>query len=94
MLALVSILADMANGDGQDHMWGNGAWAWVWGAVMMVVIVALAVALIIWLVRGAGRAPLPPPPDPTHEAKSILAKRFASGEITLEEYRERLSQLG
>jgi len=93
MLAVVSVLADIANGDGHDHMWGGGAWAWAWGAVMMVVMVALAVALIVWLLRGGARTPVSTPLDPTHEAKSILAKRFANGEVTVEEYRERLSQL-
>ena len=29
-----------------------------------------------------------------HSARRVLAERFASGEITAEEYRQRLSQLG
>jgi len=92
MIGAISVLADAAGSD-SHHMWGDGAIGWVWGTVMMLVMVGLVAVLIVWLLRGGIRAPLPPRADPTLEARSILANRLASGEITAEEYRERLSHL-
>ncbi len=93
MVAAINILADVADGDGFNHMWGGGALGWVWAAIMMTMMVAVAAAVISWLLRGGPNTPARPSFDPTHEAKSILAKRLANGEVTPEEYRERLSHL-
>ncbi|HSL74910.1 MAG TPA: SHOCT domain-containing protein [Ilumatobacteraceae bacterium] len=78
-----------------DDRWGHmggwdGGWMWVWG----LVITALFVVLIVWLVRAVatdGRTP--PPRDPADRAREILAERYARGELTTEEYRERIDQL-
>jgi len=92
MIGAMSVLADVAAGD-SHHMWGDGAIGWVWGTVMMLVMVGLVAVLIVWLLHIGDRSARPPRPDPTHEARSILATRLANGEITPEEYRERLSHL-
>lgn len=78
--------------DRWDHMngWGGG-WMWLWGIAML----ALFVVLIVWLVRattGSGTGPSPPS-DSTDRAREILAERYARGELTTEEYRERIDQL-
>ncbi|MCZ7527924.1 MAG: SHOCT domain-containing protein [Acidimicrobiia bacterium] len=75
-----------------DHMWGDG-WGWMWllGTVVMVALVGLAVAALVWGAR-AGRAP--GAGDGRARARDILAERYARGEITTEEYRERLQELG
>ncbi len=90
MSVVATILADA---DGFDHMngWGGG-WMWLWGVAMMV----LFVMLIVWLVRasdGSTSASQPAPRDPTVRAREILAERYASGELSTEEYRERVGEL-
>lgn len=87
------LLAELvAQSDNWDHMngWGGG-WMWLWGVAMM----AGFVALIVWLVRVNSGTAGPPvqPPDPTHRAREILAERFAKGELSTDEYRERVSEL-
>ena len=65
---------------------------WLWGIAMM----ALFVVLIVWLVRattGNGATTSSPPKDPADRAREILAERYARGELTTEEYRERVEQL-
>lgn len=91
MQALTELLAG-TNGDGWDHMngWGGG-WMWLWGVAMM----ALFVGLIVWIAR-ASTTPSTRPPgplDPLDRAREVLAERYARGELTTEEYRERVSEL-
>ncbi len=76
-----------------DHMngWGGG-WMWLWGVAMMV----LFVVLLAWLFRAGGSptGPAPPTPRSPHDrAKEILAERYASGDISTEEFRERNGEL-
>lgn len=92
-MSLTEFIAQQSND--WDHMngWGGG-WMWLWGVAMM----AGFVALIVWLARansGASGPSVPSrdPTDPTDRAKEILAERFAKGELTTEEYRERVSSL-
>jgi putative membrane protein len=70
-----------------DHMsgWGGG-WMWLWGTLMMLTWVALIAAAVWFLARslGSGRG---------GRAREILEERYARGELTTEEYRERLDQL-
>ena len=91
MSRFVGLLATI-NDDRWDHMdgWGGG-WMWLWGIAMM----ALFVVLIVWLVRATagGGSASSPPRDPTDRAREILAERYARGELTTEEYRERVDQL-
>ncbi len=90
MFALIGMLADA--GDGWDHMngWGGG-WMWLWGLGMM----ALFVVLLVWLIRAssAGTTPRNPERNATDRAREILAERYARGELSTEEYRERVSEL-
>ena len=86
-------LIGTVNDDRWDHMdgWGGG-WMWLWGVAMM----ALFVVLIVWLVRattGNGPTSPPPPKDPWERAREILAERYARGELTTDEYRERIEHL-
>lgn len=88
MSTITSLLADMS---GWGHMdgWGGG-WMWLW----TLAVVVLVVAFLVWLVRaGAGSSQGPPADDPERRAREILAERYARGELSTEEYRERLSQL-
>jgi len=73
-----------------DHMgWNGGWWMILWAAVMM----AGMAALIIWLVRTTTHGDNRTKEDPLDGARRILAERYARGELTSDEYRERLDQL-
>ncbi len=86
--------AAMLLGDsrGFEHMSGWGAgWMWVWGTLMMVG----TIAVIVWLARSTSTTAPPPqtPSRPADRAQQVLAERYAHGEISTEEYRERLENL-
>ena len=87
MTAAVALLADT---EGFDHMngWGGG-WMWGWGVAMMV----LFVVLIVWLVRASAVPAVPTPRDSVDRAREILSERYATGELSTEEYRERINEL-
>ncbi|MGI8792713.1 MAG: SHOCT domain-containing protein [Acidimicrobiales bacterium] len=91
MSHLYAVLATV-NDDRWDHMdgWGGG-WMWLWGLAMM----ALFAVLIVWLMRSTtgGQGQSPRPSDPTDRAREVLAERYARGELTTEEYQERVEQL-
>lgn len=74
------------SGWGGDHMsgWGGG-WMWLWGSLMMLTLVAF-IAAAIWLLARSLGAGL----HGNHgKAREILDERYARGELTVEEYRER-----
>ncbi len=82
-----------AQSDNWDHMngWGGG-WMWLWGVAMMTFFVAL----VVWLIRvseGAGGPAGPAPRDPAERPREILAERYAKGELSTQEYRERIAEL-
>ena len=66
-------------------MWyGMGGWAWGWWVIGIIILIA-----IIWSFAGiGGRMRVPENP-----AEQILKQRYASGEITRDEYRERLREI-
>ncbi|MGZ4689033.1 MAG: SHOCT domain-containing protein [Acidimicrobiia bacterium] len=70
---------------------GNGhPWMWLWGGLMMLLIVA-GIGIVVWAILRSAQPNVPR----THDrAREILAERYARGEITSEEYRERSQQLG
>ena len=80
-----------------DHHWdGPGPWILVFPLFW-----ALAIFGFVWLFRGGGWGPGPgprrrgrPAGEPEREsAAEILDRRFAQGEIDVEEYRDRRSEL-
>lgn len=72
----------------RDHMDGWDGWMWLWGTLMTLVFVA-AIAGAIWAVIHATQS-RPPGRD---RPQDILAERYARGELTTEEYHERLEAL-
>lgn len=80
----------MSTDGGFGHMdgWGGG-WMWVWGTLMMV----LTLLALVWLVRTVSGRNGAAPPNHLDQARTILAERYARGELTTEEYRERLDHL-
>jgi len=80
--------------DGWNHMnGGDGGWMWLWGVAMMT----LLVVLIVWLIRAASRDSTrvagTDRREPNDRAREILGERFAKGELSPEEYRERVNAL-
>ena len=71
-----------------DHMGSGGWWLMAVGALMMA---AFGLTLV-WLARAASSGGLNSA-DPCASARVILAERYARGELSVEEYRDRLSQL-
>ncbi|MFC0865571.1 SHOCT domain-containing protein [Sphaerimonospora cavernae] len=77
------------------HMWGGGP-GWLWGPAMMLAWTGI-IALTAWLVARAvvrARTAGPKARSGLDHAHAVLAERYAKGEISTEEYRERLAQLG
>lgn len=84
--AMLGVIAEDRYGmmDGGN---GNG-WMWVMGGLMLLLVVAV-IGLIAWAIaRGTPRSA-----QPYDRAREILAERLARGEITPEEYRERVQHL-
>ncbi len=73
-----SIQMVLAAGGG-DHGWWWPLWLLFWAAV---------IGTVVWLIARRRRRP-----TEGDRAREILAERFARGEVTAEEYRERLAAL-
>lgn len=85
---LTTLAQVVADTDGWGHMdgWGGG-WMWLWGTLMMFSWVAI-IAAAIWFFTNRNTAGTRSP-----RAREILEERYASGELSTEEYRERLDNL-
>jgi len=87
-----TILTDAGDSNYYRHMDGwDGGWMWLWGISMMV----LFSVLIVWLVRSniTPNSQALRPPDPADGARAILAERLAKGELSTDEYQERVDSL-
>ena len=70
-------------------MWWNGGWGWGGWLVMSLGMIAFW-AVLAWLVVYAIQASNE---SSTRTPEQILAERYATGAITEDEYRDRLSVL-
>ena len=89
MLTFTVLAQRAGDSDGWGHMdgWGGG-WMWLWGTLMMFSWVAI-IAAAIWLLSRSRDTTGSRP----SRAKEILEERYASGELSTDEYRERLEHL-
>ena len=76
----------------------GGVWMWVFGGLMMVGVL-LVIGMVVWAIMTAttrGNAAPTAPADPGGRARTrqVLDERYARGEMTSEEYSERLHTLG
>jgi putative membrane protein len=69
--------------------WGPGAHVggWIWPIIPLVWVAVMGV--LAW----RGPLPRPTPPDPLDRAREVLAERYARGDLTTDEYRERHNNL-
>jgi putative membrane protein len=91
MLASLVLSALLACwGDGWRHGWGpGGGWGWLWWPIVLLGWVAVIATVGWFVVRGAR----PRERSGVERARDVLAERYARGELSTEEYRERLEQL-
>ena len=76
--------------------WGYGMGAGMWVSwLLLVLLIGLVVFLVARAGGGDGQRPREPLERPTGRvtAQEVLAGRYARGEISTEEYEERLSHL-
>jgi putative membrane protein len=83
-------------------MWGtdtNPAWLWLYGLLSLATLVALIVGAVRYF-RDDSAGPVGPggpvgPAAPRRsDARRILDERFVRGELTPEQYREQVAELG
>ena len=80
-------------------MWGNdtmNGWFWGFGVLVVIGVVILVIVVVRMLSSPRTVQPQTPPtaPPAAPSPKRILDERYATGELTTQEYRERLSALG
>ena len=81
-------------------MWNNGMGGGM-GFLLLFWILLVVGAIVVGVVlvkvltsrTGTTSGAVPPPVARSHRAREILEERYARGEISTEEYRERLSTL-
>ena len=83
-----AFLADMWGGDG--HM--GGGW-WVVMVFGMVIFGAAVIVGIVWLARGFDSRRAPPRERERETPEELLVRRFAEGDISVDEYHERRDAL-
>lgn len=90
MFASVDQTLATTTGGVAQHAWGAGGGPWLFGPLTFFLVIAL-VAVLVWF---AARGEWPWRRSPVDRARQILLERYARGEISNEEYRERLEKLG
>lgn len=73
----------LAGADG----WGPHAGGWFWPLIPLAWIGVIA--LVVWLVSRRRKGP-----SAEERARGVLADRYARGELSTDDYRERYDQLG
>lgn len=74
-------------------MWGYGmhpGWMWLYGLLS----VAALVVVIVWTVRVFRNDSSSPVGPRRSDARRILDERYARGELTTDQYRDQVAELG
>jgi putative membrane protein len=73
----------------------NMGWMWLFWILLVVGVTLLVVVAVRALGGGVSRVPAEPPGGSVgRRARDVLDERYARGEISTEEYRERRRALG
>jgi putative membrane protein len=83
----MTLFAMLASSDWHDH-----GWSWLWPLVPLFWFLVFFLCLRLFFWRGR-RGPWAYHDHGRADARVILAERYARGEITHEEYRQRLGHL-
>jgi putative membrane protein len=76
------------------HEWGHAGWMWIGPVISMLWFGLIAgVGILVWRRIGRGALGHRGPHSEIGRAREILAERFARGELTADEYWERLAAL-
>jgi putative membrane protein len=65
------------------HGWGDGPGPWLFFPFTFFFLWIAVIAFAVWRFRRGG------PPWARHSGQSVLAERYARGDITADEYRQR-----
>jgi putative membrane protein len=84
-----------------DHPWVDNGWYWALRGLVPLVVLLVVAGLVVWaVVRLSNRPvvtaapPSPAPPAARDPALEELRLRYARGEVSREEYLQRLQDLG
>ena len=81
--------------DGYGYGFGSMAWGWwLFGALILAGVVVLVVLLVRMVGARQGPDASQAAAAQRSEARRILDERYARGELTTEEYQERVRALG
>ncbi len=73
--------------------YGSGAGGWMFFGVLMMVGVVLLVVVVVRVIAGGVRGGTDGPARPGSQARRLLDERYARGDLTTDEYQERLRVL-
>lgn len=88
MIVTSALVADSGFDGGHMNGW-DGGWMWLWGVVMMTFLAVLITGLVRVSSSSGGSSHR----AETESGREILAERYAKGELTTENYHERLHEL-
>jgi putative membrane protein len=89
MLTFATLAQAVADGDGWGQMDGwSGRWMWFWGTLMLASWVAV-IAGAVWLLMRSHDRGVPH----GSRAREIVEERYARGELSTDEFRERVNHL-
>ena len=89
MVPFATLAQTTADGNGWGHMDGwSGGWMWFWGTLILASWAAIIAGAVWLVVRSRDRVVPHRPP-----AQRIVQERYARGELSTEEYCERLEHL-
>ena len=86
LIVLVVVLMQQATGGGNAQLAQVGSWLYFGMVLLWAVIIVVPIVLVRFAITDR-RIPAPPTPE------QVLADRFARGEISETEYRDRLAVL-
>jgi putative membrane protein len=89
-LATDAIADRWGHGDGMMDGWGGG-WMWLWWLLLIAGLITMIVVAMLAMTRGLSSRNARDGGRST--ARDVLDERYARGELTTEEYHERLTEL-
>ncbi len=100
IIGFVTPISDRTDKRGEAAMWGYGynmmGWSWLIGAVILVLVIVGVFVVLRLIPRRTNHPPVAAAPiaigGPT--PRQILDERYAKGDLTTEEYLERVKHLG